>query len=164
MATVTQPPRNPTSCRRGSDADRPRLYLARSSAASSVLVLKIAPGHECQVEVPPRFTGVLLALVNAWQLDEGDVETNRGFLSAAELGTRYAEFSNTGRTIQVDTVRAYVSGLHTRVVETVSERFPHKRIDRRTLAVIEPRRGVGYRIKECGLEVVPPRPRVVSGH
>jgi hypothetical protein len=164
MATVTQPPRNPTSCRRGPAADRPRLYLPRSSAASSVLVLKIAPGHECQVEVPPRFTGVLLALVDAWQLDEGDVETNRGFLSAAELGTRYAEFSDTGDTIAIETVRAYVSGLSRHVVDTVSARFPHKRIDRRALALIEPRRGLGYRIKECGLEVVPPRPRVVSGH
>jgi hypothetical protein len=116
------------------------------------------------VEVPPRFTGVLLALVDAWHLDEEDVEANRGFLSAAELGTRYAEFSDTGNTIAIDTVRSYVSGLKRSVVEAVSERFPHKRIDRRALALIETRRKLGYRIKECGLEVVPARPRVVSGH
>lgn len=159
METPTSPPRNPASCKRGLDDRRPILCLPRSPGASSVLLLKLTPEVECEVHLAPRYTALLLALVDAWNADEGDIEILRGFRTAAELGRHYAEFSQVGDSISEEAVRAYVHELKVSVAKAVSSLDPHERFDIRVPVLLDARRLIGYRIGRCGLEIVQPRPR-----
>ena len=164
MASPTQPPRNPTCCKRGPEDGRPILCLPRLPGAPSVLVVKLAPGVECNVQLPPRYTGLILAVVDSWHADEGEVETLRGFRTAAELGKRYAEFSSAGVSITEKAVRAYVYEIKVRIARAVSSLDPRKRMDIRVPGLLEAWRVLGYRIDRCGLEVVHPRPREAPEH
>ena len=162
MGSFTRPLRHLTSCKRGLEDRRPILCIARSPAAPSVLVVKVTPGDECEVHLPPRYTALLLALVDAWQADEGEVETLRGYRTAAELGGHYAKFSHTGASITEETVRAYVYEIKVRIARKVSSLYPGKRFEIRAFGPLEALRMVGYRIDKCGLEIVQARLRDAS--
>jgi hypothetical protein len=151
----TQPLRDLASCLRGPDASRPILYLYRFPDESSLLVIKLESGVEREVHVPPRYKAVLLALLCAWRDDEGENEKLRGFLSADDLGEHYARFSQQGRPIGKSAVRAYVSELRRLIKNALSP------LDTNAFRLIEAKPRRGYRIHECGLEIVQPRSRPV---
>jgi hypothetical protein len=155
----TEPHRDPASCLRGPDATRPILYLYRSPDESSSLVIKLESGDECEVHVPPRYKAVLLALLQAWRDDEGENEKVRGFLTADKLGELYARFSQQGNSIGKSAVRAYVSELRARIVRALSSLDTSTPVDVRGFRLIEAKPRRGYRINECGLEIVQPRSR-----
>jgi hypothetical protein len=162
MEPLAPPPRNLTSCKRGPEGRRPILYLPRLPGAPSVLQLNLAPEVECDVQLAPRYTRLLLAAVDAWHADEGEIETLRGFRTAAELGEHCGELSHVGVSISEEAVRAYVHEIKTHIARAVDRLFPRKRVDIPVPVLFETRRILGYRINRCGLEIVQARPRKES--
>jgi hypothetical protein len=116
------------------------------------------------VQLAPRYTAFILAVVDAWHADDGALETLRGFRSAAELGEHYARFSHAGLSITEETVRAYVYEIKVRIAKAVSSLDPNKPIEIRAPGLLEGWRVLGYRIDECGLEIVQFRPRETPDH
>jgi hypothetical protein len=103
-------------------------------------------------------------VVDAWHADEDEVETLRGFRTAAELGEHCGESSHAGVSISEEAVRAYVHEIKAHVARAVALLYPYSRIPFRVPVLLEARRVLGYRISRCGLEIVQPRPRKASGN
>lgn len=159
MSRRGPPIRIPASCKRGPDALRPILGLPPEAAAPSALQLRFGAGLECTVPLPPRYTAFILAVVDAWNQDDGELEALRGYRSAAQLGERYAEFSHAGLSITEETVRAYIYEIKVRIAEAVSSLQPVEGIEIRAPRLFEGWRVLGYRIDACGLEIVQVRAR-----
>jgi hypothetical protein len=111
------------------------------------------------VPLPPRYTAFILAVVDAWHQDDGELETLRGYRTAAQLGERYAEFSNAGLSITEETVRAYIYEIKVRIAKAVSSLQPVEGIEIRAPGLFEGWRVLGYRVDACGLEIVQVRAR-----
>jgi hypothetical protein len=162
MKALTPAPRYLTSCERGPADRRPVLCISWSAGAPSVLLVKLPPGFECHVHLAPRYKRLLLAAVDAWHADDGEIEILRGFRTAAELGALYGELFRAGAPLSEKAVRAYVHEIKVRIVKGVSSFYPHQRIGIQVPVLLEARRAIGYRIGESGLEIARPRRREVS--
>ncbi len=79
MPNTKPPPRVLSCCRRGPAEFRPVLHLPYPAAAKSTLELTLARGVTCEVLLAPRHTLFLLIVADAWNQDEGKVESQRGY-------------------------------------------------------------------------------------
>ena len=159
----------PPSCTRGPEELRPRLFVAPSPRARSVLHLKLPSGATCEVHLPARYTRMLLVYVEAWHEDDGNVEAFRGFLSNAVFAARLSELSPSPRSQPFDpgTVPVYVYEMKRVISEAVSSLPPSvppnvpsiEPGEQQAPVLLENLPSHGYRLAGCGLDIVPPRPR-----
>jgi hypothetical protein len=160
MPNSKPPSRLLTSCRRGPAELRPVLHLAYPASARSTLELKLAPGVTCEVLLAPRYTLFLLVLADAWNKDEGRIETQRGFRTNAELGECLRNPSK-HTPVTEETVRAYVREIRAKIKQAVASLCLRDRRRLRIPALIENAPNTGYRIGACGLETLQPRASLV---
>jgi hypothetical protein len=160
MPHPNPPSRLLTRCERGPRGSRPVLHLAYPPSAQSTLEITLAPGITCEVLLAPRYTLFLLLVADAWNQDEGQIETQRGFRTKAELGERLSNPTNE-KPVTEETVRAYVREIRAEIRAEIkravdSLRLPD-RCEIRIPDLIENVRMLGYRIGACGLEILQPR-------
>ena len=160
MPNTKPPSRVLSCCQRGSTEFRPVLHLPYPAAAKSTLELTLARGVTCYVLLAPRHTLLLLIVADAWNQDEGKVESQRGFRTKAELRGRLSNPSNanpvTETTVSqyVREIRAEIKAQIKKVLDSLSLR---EGCELRTPDLIESLRMLGYRIGTSGLEIMQPR-------
>lgn len=160
MPNTKPPPRVLSCCRRGSAEFRPVLHLPYPAAAKSTLELTLARGFTCEVLLAPRHTLILLIVADAWNQDEGKVESQRGYRTKAELGGRLSNPSN-ANPVSETTVGQYVRELRAEIRDQIKMAVDSLTLpegcELRIPDLIESLRMLGYRIGTCGLEIMQPR-------
>ena len=127
------------SCTRGPEEFRPRLYVAPSPRARSVLRLKFPSGATREVLLPARYTRMLLVHVEAWHEDGGNAETFRGVLSNDVIAERLTELSPSPRKKPFDpeAVPVYVYEMKKVISDAVSGLLPDEPGDRPAPVLLE---------------------------
>ncbi len=150
----------PPSCTRGPEEFRPKLHLARSPRARSVLQLTLSSGATCEVSLPARYIRLLLVNAEAWHEDDSDIEAFRGFRSNEGIAARLTDLSPSSRNKPFDpeTVPVYVYEIKILISRAVSSLQPDEPGEQPAPVLLENLRSTGYRIAACGLDIVPPRP------
>ena len=123
-----------------------------------MLLVTLPSGVTYEVELDPRYTRLLFAIVEAWQEDAGGVEGLRGFRTNPEIAQRLTELSPTVKPFDPDLVPVYVYDIRSAILKKLRELDPDLRGDHPPPQLLENGPGLGYRVGASGLEVVRFRP------